>query len=72
MGKSKMIKTEHVKEDAIIIDVGINYDENGKLCGDVDLEDVIDKVSMITPVPRGCGLLTVACLMENVVELYEQ
>ena len=69
VGRPKMIKAEHVKEDAIVIDVGINRDENGKLCGDVDLEDVIDKVSMITPVPKGCGLLTVACLMENVVEL---
>jgi methylenetetrahydrofolate dehydrogenase (NADP+)/methenyltetrahydrofolate cyclohydrolase len=72
VGRAKIIKAEHVKEDAIVIDVGINRDKNGKLCGDVDFDDVIDKVSMITPVPGGCGLLTVACLMENVVELYEQ
>ena len=72
IGVPKLIKSKHVKDKAVVIDVGINRDENGKLCGDVDFEDVYDKVSMITPVPGGCGLLTVACLMENVVELYEK
>lgn len=72
VGVPKLIKSRHVKDRAIVIDVGINHDENGKLCGDVDFEDVYDKVSMITPVPGGCGLLTVACLMENVVELYRE
>ena len=71
VGIPKLIKSKHVKDKAIVIDVGINRDEKGNLCGDVDFEDVYDKVSMITPVPGGCGLLTVACLMENVVELYE-
>ena len=72
VGRPKMITAEHVKDGAIVIDVGINRDlEINKLCGDVDLDSVLPKVSKITPVPRGVGLLTVACLMENVVELYE-
>ena len=71
IGKPKMITSEFVKDGAVVIDVGINRDENGKLCGDVDMESVLPKVSKITPVPKGVGLLTVACLMENVVEVCE-
>lgn len=71
-GVPKMIKSDWIKEGCIIIDVGINVDENGKLCGDVDLEDVIDKVKYITPVPNGVGLLTRAMLLFNTVELYRK
>lgn len=69
-GVPKMIKSDWVKDGCIIIDVGINRDENGKLCGDVDLEDVIDKVKYITPVPKGIGLLTRSMLLYNTIELY--
>ena len=72
IGKAKFINERFVKEGAVVIDVGINRDENGKLCGDVDLEFVLPIVSKITPVPGGVGLLTTACLMENVVEIYEE
>lgn len=71
VGKAKLITEEYVKEGAVVIDVGINRDENNKLCGDVDMESVLPKVSLITPVPKGIGLTTVACLMENIVELYD-
>lgn len=70
VGKAKMIKSDWLKEGAIVIDVGINRDENGKLCGDVDLEDVIDKVEYITPVPGGVGLMTRAMLLLNTIESY--
>lgn len=69
-GKAKMIKSDWLKQDAVVIDVGINRDENGKLCGDVDLEDVIDKVKYITPVPGGVGLMTRAMLLLNTMEAY--
>ena len=54
-----------VKEGAVVIDVGMNRDENGKLCGDVDFEDVKDKCSFITPVPGGVGPMTISMLMQN-------
>lgn len=65
VGKSKFITSDLVKNDAIVVDVGINRDENGKLCGDVDFENVKDKTSYITPVPGGCGPMTIAMLMKN-------
>ena len=68
IGKPKMINREYIKEGAVVIDVGINRDENGKLCGDVDFEDVKDIVSAITPVPGGVGPMTVAMLLSNVIE----
>lgn len=68
VGKPKFITWEMVKQGAIIIDVGINRDENGKLCGDVDFEDVAEKVSAISPVPNGVGPMTVAMLMKNTLE----
>lgn len=67
-GSAKMVKKEHVKEGAVVIDVGINQDENGKMVGDVDYDDVIDKVSHITPVPGGVGTVTTAVLAMHVVE----
>ena len=62
---------EYVKEGAFVIDVGVNR-VDGKLCGDVDFDDVIDKVSMITPVPKGVGPMTIAMLMNNVLKAYEE
>ena len=56
-----------VKEGAIVIDVGINRNEEGKLVGDVDFENIENKVSYITPVPGGVGPMTIAMLMNNVV-----
>ena len=56
-----------IKKGAIVIDVGTNRDENGKLCGDVDFENVSSKASYITPNPGGVGPMTVAMLMNNVV-----
>lgn len=70
IGKPKYVDESFVKDGAVIIDVGINRDENNKLCGDVDYEAVIDKVSAITPVPGGVGPMTIAMLMNNCVEAY--
>ncbi len=68
IGKPKFITSDYVKEGAVVIDVGIHRDENNKLCGDVDFDDVVDKVSAITPVPGGVGPMTIAMLMNNCVE----
>ena len=65
IGKAKFITADMVKEGAVVIDVGINREENGKLCGDVDFEAVKEKASYITPVPGGVGPMTIAMLMEN-------
>ena len=65
IGKAKFVKEDMVKEGAIVIDVGINRDEDGKLCGDVDFESVKQKASLITPVPGGVGPMTIAMLMQN-------
>ena len=70
-GKEEFIKGNMVKEGAIIIDVGITRNKNGKLTGDVDFESVYNKVSYITPVPGGVGPMTIATLMENTLELYK-
>ncbi len=71
IGKPKMIQANWVKEGAIVIDVGINRMENGKLCGDVDFDAVKDKVSYITPVPKGVGPMTVCMLLSNTFEAYQ-
>jgi len=68
VGKPKMITAEYIKEGAVVIDVGINRNENNKLCGDVDYDNVIQKCSAITPVPGGVGPMTIAMLMKNCVE----
>lgn len=65
IGKAKFITEDMVKPGAIVIDVGMNRDENGKLCGDVDFENVKHKCSFITPVPGGVGPMTVTMLMYN-------
>lgn len=72
IGKPKFVTSEYVKEGAVVIDVGIHRNENNKLCGDVDFDDVIGKVSAITPVPGGVGPMTIAMLMNNCVETVRQ
>ena len=71
IGKPKMITREYVKEGAVVIDVGINRDENNKLCGDVDFEDVEPVCGAITPVPGGVGPMTIAMLLNNCIESVE-
>lgn len=68
VGKPKMITADYVKEGAVVIDVGINRDENGKLCGDVDFESVEPLCRAITPVPGGVGPMTIAMLLNNCLE----
>lgn len=68
IGKAKMIDADYIKEGAVVIDVGMDRDENGKLCGDVDFESAKEKASAITPVPGGVGPMTIAMLMNNCVE----
>lgn len=64
-GKAKMIKADMVKPGAVVIDVGMDRDENGKLCGDVDFDEVSKVAGYITPVPGGVGPMTIAMLMRN-------
>ncbi len=68
IGKSKFVTADMVKTGAVVIDVGINRDENGKVCGDVDFENVKEIAGYITPVPGGVGPMTIAMLMENIVK----
>ena len=68
IGKPKFFNKDYVKEGAVVIDVGIHRQEDGKMCGDVDFDDVKDIVSAITPVPKGVGAMTVAMLMKNCVQ----
>lgn len=72
VGRAKLVKKEWIKDGAVVIDVGVNRGEDGKLCGDVDFDDVIDKVKYITPVPKGVGPMTIAMLLENTVESYRK
>lgn len=72
IGKAKFITEDMIKEGAVIIDVGINRLDNGKLVGDVDFENVEKKASYITPVPGGVGPMTVAMLMNNVIKAAKQ
>lgn len=65
IGRAKFLTADMVKDDAVIIDVGMDRDENGKLCGDVDFENVSKKASHITPVPGGVGPMTISMLMQN-------
>lgn len=67
VGRPKFVTADMVKGGAVVIDVGINRDENGKLCGDVDYENVMPLTSYITPVPGGVGPMTIATLMQNTV-----
>lgn len=70
VGKVNLITKEHIKEGAIIIDIGINRLKDGKLCGDVDFENVSKKASFITPVPGGVGPMTIAALLQNTLKAY--
>ena len=72
IGKPKFVTEDMVKEGAVVIDVGINRNEDGKICGDVDFEHVKEKASMITPVPGGVGPMTIAMLMNNIVKAAKQ
>ena len=72
VGRAKMIRGEWIKPGAIIIDVGMNRDENGKLCGDVDFSAAIERASAITPVPGGVGPMTIASLLQNTVQSAQQ
>ncbi len=71
VGKAKFITADMVKDGAVVLDVGINRNDDGKLCGDVDFEKVKDKASWITPVPGGCGPMTIAVLMQNTLTAYK-
>ena len=68
IGKAQFVTADMVKENAVVIDVGINRLENGKITGDVDFENVKEKASYITPVPGGVGPMTIAMLMNNVIK----
>ena len=71
IGRPKFINSEYIKEGAVVIDVGIHRMENGKLCGDVDFDDVEPHVSAISPVPGGVGPMTIAMLMKNCADSAE-
>lgn len=68
IGKAKFVTADMIGDGAVVIDVGMNRDENDKLCGDVDFENVKDKCSYITPVPGGVGPMTIAILMKNTLK----
>jgi methylenetetrahydrofolate dehydrogenase (NADP+)/methenyltetrahydrofolate cyclohydrolase len=68
VGRAKMVKADWVKQGAVVIDVGINRGEDGKLVGDVDFADVAPKCKAITPVPGGVGPMTIACLLGNTLK----
>lgn len=72
VGRANFITKEHVKEGAVVIDVGINRDEDNKLCGDVDFASVDGIASHITPVPGGVGPMTITMLLENTVQAAEK
>lgn len=71
VGRAKFVTADMVKEGAVVVDVGMNRDENGKLCGDVVFDEVAPKCSFITPVPGGVGPMTIAMLMQNTLKAYE-
>jgi len=72
LGKAEFVTEDMVKDNAVVVDVGINRIDNGKIVGDVDFENVSKKASYITPVPGGVGPMTIAMLMENVVKATKQ
>lgn len=72
IGKPRFIDFSHLGSDKVVVDVGINRDEDGKLCGDVDFDEVVDYCSAITPVPGGVGPMTVAELLRNTVETWQR
>lgn len=72
IGKAKFVTNDMIKTGAVVIDVGINRTDDGKICGDVDFENVKEKCSYITPVPGGVGPMTIAMLLTNVVQAAEK
>ena len=68
VGRPKMVTVDYLKEGAVVIDVGVNRLETGKLCGDVDFDNVLDVAGYITPVPKGVGPMTITMLLHNTVE----
>ena len=72
VGKAKFVTADMVKEGAVVIDVGMNRDENGKRCGDVDFEAVCEKAGYITPVPGGVGPMTITMLLKNTLKAAEK
>lgn len=72
VGKPRLIGSDWVKEGAVVIDVGVNRDENHHLCGDVDFEAVKEKAAVITPVPKGIGPMTIAMLLKNTWLAYQK
>lgn len=71
IGKAKYVTKDFVKEGAYVIDVGVNRNDEGKLVGDVDFDDVVDHVTAITPVPKGVGPMTITMLLKNTIEACE-
>ncbi len=72
VGVPRLVKADWIKEGAVVIDVGINRDENGKLCGDVDFDDVKNVAQALSPVPGGVGPMTIAMLLSNTLAAYEE
>lgn len=72
IGQPEFVKTDMIKDKAVVIDIGINRNKDGKLVGDVDFENVKEKASYITPVPGGVGPMTIAMLMNNVIKAAEE
>ncbi|EIQ2183305.1 bifunctional methylenetetrahydrofolate dehydrogenase/methenyltetrahydrofolate cyclohydrolase, partial [Listeria monocytogenes] len=67
-GLAKFVKKDYIKPGAIVIDVGMDRDENNKLCGDVDFDDVVQEAGFITPVPGGVGPMTITMLLANTLK----
>ena len=72
VGRAKFLKADMVKEGAVVIDVGINRLDDGKLCGDVDFDEVSKVASYITPVPGGVGPMTITMLMKNTLSAFKK
>ncbi|MCF0110733.1 MAG: bifunctional 5,10-methylenetetrahydrofolate dehydrogenase/5,10-methenyltetrahydrofolate cyclohydrolase [Erysipelotrichaceae bacterium] len=70
LGKARFVKEDMVKEDAIVIDIGVNMDEEGVMCGDTDFDNVLKKAKCVTPVVKGVGSMTTAILLEHVMRSY--
>ena len=68
VGKAKVLTDDMIKDGAVVIDVGINVDEDGNLCGDVDFEDVAENASVCTPVPGGVGSVTTSVLAKHLLK----
>ena len=73
VGRARMVTSDYIKEGAVVIDVGINAKpEGGGICGDVDTDDVVEKASMVTPVPAGVGSVTTSILAKHVIKACKQ